>query len=90
VYSANAKSRLLNKQRGLMMKILGKAATGTSINDLAEKAMRKAVEKVIQTHCQLGLPLMLWRDAKVVQVHPDQLPMRESRVRYKPRKSSKT
>jgi hypothetical protein len=72
------------------MKLPRREPAGTSINTLAIEAMRTAVEKVIQTHRQLGLPLVIWRDGKVVQVHPDRLPVRESPRRYKPRKSSKS
>jgi hypothetical protein len=38
----------------------------------AIQAMREAAWDVIQEHKRLGLPLVYWRDGKVVHVPPEQ------------------
>jgi hypothetical protein len=38
----------------------------------AIQAMREAVWDVIQEHKRTGLPLVIWRDGKVVHVPPEQ------------------
>jgi len=39
----------------------------------AEMAMKTAMERVIEEHIRLGLPLYIWRDGKVVAVPPEEL-----------------
>ena len=39
----------------------------------AEMAFNAAVEKVIEEHFRLGLPLPIWRDGKVVEVSAEEL-----------------
>ncbi len=34
----------------------------------AEKAMREAVAKVVQEHKKSGLPLLVWKNGKVVRL----------------------
>ncbi len=38
----------------------------------AIRAMREAVWEVIQNHKRNGLPLVVWRDGKIVHVPPEQ------------------
>jgi hypothetical protein len=42
---------------------------GTPIDEAIDEAFRAAVEK----HRQLGLPLVVWRDGKIVEVMPDEI-----------------
>lgn len=58
------------------------------LNDLAEQALREAVENVVRTHRRLGLPLVVWRDGKVVEVPPQTLAVRESPGHYSVRKKT--
>jgi hypothetical protein len=60
------------------MKATKEGAHSISVNSLAEKAMRQAVEKVIQAHRIAGLPLAVWRDGKVVHIPAPTLAVRES------------
>lgn len=39
----------------------------------ATMAFNAAVDKVIEEHTRLGLPLPIWRDGKVVEVSPEEL-----------------
>jgi len=39
----------------------------------AEMAFHAAVEKVIEEHARLGLPLPIWNDSKVAEVSADEL-----------------
>jgi hypothetical protein len=47
---------------------------GTPIDEAMNEAVRIAVER----HRQLGLPLVVWRDGRVVEVPVEQLPQRDS------------
>lgn len=38
----------------------------------AELALKQAVARVVESHRRLGLPLVVWRDGKVVFLPPDQ------------------
>lgn len=58
------------------------------LNDLAERALREAVEDVVRTHRRLGLPLVVWRDGKVVEVQPQTLAVRESPGHYSAEKKT--
>jgi hypothetical protein len=40
---------------------------------LMDEAMRKAVADAILRHRQLGLPIAVWRDGKVVWIPPEEL-----------------
>ena len=42
----------------------------------AEMALKAAVEKVIEEHSREGLPIYVWRDDKVVEIPPQELPHR--------------
>jgi hypothetical protein len=39
----------------------------------AEKAMKEAVEKVIEEHVRLGLPIHVWQDGAVVEISAERL-----------------
>lgn len=39
----------------------------------AEMAFKVAVEKVMEEHARLGLPIYVWRDGKVVEIPADEL-----------------
>lgn len=39
----------------------------------AEMAFKAAVDKVIEEHARLGLPLPIWRDGMVVEVSAEEL-----------------
>ncbi len=36
-------------------------------------ALKVAVKKAIEEHAREGLPIYVWRDGKVVEIHPDEL-----------------
>ncbi len=59
------------------------------LHELAEQAMRSSVEKVVLTHRQLGLPLAIWRDGKVIQLPAERLAVRESNASYRTKKPSR-
>jgi len=60
-----------------------------SLVEKAEEALKAAVAKVIKEHKQLGLPLVIWRDGKVVHVPPEELEVREARGTFKKVKKNK-
>lgn len=47
---------------------------------LAEQAFKEAVAEVIENHRRTGLPIVIWRDGKIVHVPPDELPIRKPGV----------
>ena len=60
-----------------------------SLVEKAEAALKDAVAGVIQEHKQLGLPLVIWRNGKVVHVPPEELEVRETKRNYKTVKKNK-
>ena len=48
-------------------------------NDLLLEAMGRAVQKTVREHKLLGLPIVIWRDGKVVWVPPEEIEL-ERRV----------
>jgi hypothetical protein len=48
-----------------------------------EKAMKQAVAKAIAENKRLGIPLVIWRDGKVVHVPPEELEVREPKSEYR-------
>ncbi len=56
------------------------------LEKLAELALKKAVAKTIEDHRRTGDPIVIWRDGKVVKVHPDQLEINEPEAEYKLKK----
>ena len=40
---------------------------------LMDEAMKKAVAEAVLRHRQLGLPIVVWRDGKVVWIPPEEL-----------------
>ncbi len=39
-----------------------------SLSTLATQAMRRGVEKAVLEHRRLGVPMVIWRDGKVMQI----------------------
>jgi hypothetical protein len=39
----------------------------------AEMALRAAAEKVWEEHAREGLPIIIWRDGKIVEVPPEEV-----------------
>jgi hypothetical protein len=39
----------------------------------AEMALKAAVEKVWEEHAREGLPIIIWRDGKIVEVPPEEV-----------------
>lgn len=58
---------------------------GTPIDD----AMNAAVRQVVLRHKQLGLPLAVWRDGKVVWISPEEASAGDA-PRHAPRTSGET
>jgi len=48
----------------------------------AEKALKRAVAKAIAEHYRSGIPIAIWRNGKVVLLHPDQYMIRDGHVDY--------
>lgn len=48
-------------------------ADGTAI----DRALRQAVQKALQLHRQAGLPIVEWRDGRVVWTPPEEIPLPE-------------
>ena len=42
-----------------------------SLTQKAEKALKEAVQDVIKENKKAGLPLVVWKNGKVVKVSPD-------------------
>jgi hypothetical protein len=56
----------------------------------AEQALQEAVKKVIDEHRRSGKPVAVWRDGKVVKVHPEEIGVHETGAEYgKSRKGKK-
>ena len=55
---------------------------GKTLALTAEKAFKRAVTKVIEDHKQTGAPLAIWKDGKVVNVHPGKPIVQESHAEY--------
>lgn len=53
------------------------AAPVDRVEDLPRilKAMRKGVREALLRHKRLGNPVAVWRDGRVVLLHPDDIPM---------------
>ncbi|MCX5903669.1 MAG: hypothetical protein NTV89_09430 [Proteobacteria bacterium] len=49
----------------------------------AEEALKAAVAKVIEENKRLGIPLVIWRNGKVVHVPPEELEVREPKAKYR-------
>ncbi len=54
------------------------------LEERAEMALKAAVEKVIVEHARQGLPIYIWRDGEVVEIHPDELRVESARLRGEP------
>jgi hypothetical protein len=46
-------------------------AEGTAI----DQALRQAVQQALLRHRQLGFPIAVWRDGKVVWIPPEEIPV---------------
>ncbi|HXV28331.1 MAG TPA: hypothetical protein VD913_05125 [bacterium] len=53
---------------------------------LAEQALKEAVHETIQDHERTGDPIVIWRNGKVVHIHPSKLKLAERPAFYKTRK----
>jgi hypothetical protein len=54
-----------------------------SLVEKVEEALKAAVAKVIAENKRLGLPLIIWRDGKVVHVPPEELEVKEPKAKYR-------
>lgn len=43
-----------------------------------DDAMNAAVREVVLRHKQLGMPLVVWRDGKIVWIRPEDIPASET------------
>jgi hypothetical protein len=50
----------------------------------ADRALKRAVAKVIEEHRRNGIPIAIWRDGKVVAIPPDPIMVREPQSEYIP------
>ncbi|HCX90557.1 MAG: hypothetical protein COW04_06310 [Deltaproteobacteria bacterium CG12_big_fil_rev_8_21_14_0_65_43_10] len=50
----------------------------------AEKALKEAVAEAIVEHKRKGIPIVVWRDGKVVEIAPEQIEVREPQSEYIP------
>ena len=53
---------------------------------LAEQALREAVYETIKDHERTGDPIVIWRNGKVVRIHPSKLKIAERPSFYKTKK----
>ena len=49
-----------------------------TLGQKAEKALKEAVRDVIRKHKNDGLPLVVWKDGKVVKIPPQKMKRRHS------------
>ncbi len=49
----------------------------------AEEALKEAVADAIAAHRRAGVPIAIWRNGKVFNVHADQIEIREPAAEYK-------
>jgi len=50
-----------------------KTAIKLTLGQKAEKALKEAVRNVVREHTRAGLPLVVWKDGKVVKIPPSKL-----------------
>jgi hypothetical protein len=48
----------------------------------AEKAFKEAVAEAIAEHQRKGIPIVVWRDDKIVEITADQIEVREPQAAY--------
>ena len=48
----------------------------------AEKAFKEAVAEAIAEHQRKGIPIVVWRDDKIVEITADQIEVREPQAEY--------
>lgn len=48
----------------------------------AEKALKEAVAEALVDHKVKGIPIVVWRDGKVVEIPPDRIGVREPQAEY--------
>jgi hypothetical protein len=48
----------------------------------AEQALKEAVAEAILDHKRKGIPIVVWRDGKVVEIASDQIEVREPQAEY--------
>jgi hypothetical protein len=48
----------------------------------AENALKEAVGEAIAEHKRKGIPIVVWRDGKVVEIAPEQIEVREPQAAY--------
>ena len=48
----------------------------------AEQAFKKAVAEAQAEHRLHGIPIVIWRDGKVVRIPPEEIVVRDSKVEY--------
>ena len=49
----------------------------------AEEAFKKAVAEALAEHRLHGIPIVVWRDGKVVRIPPDKIVVQSPQVEYK-------
>ena len=47
-----------------------------SLGTLAIRALRQAVKGAVEEHRRLGIPLIVWRNGKVVRLSPSRVSLR--------------
>ena len=49
-----------------------------SLGALAIRAMRRGVEKAVEEHRRLDVPMVIWRDGKVVEISASRVRLRRA------------
>jgi hypothetical protein len=62
----------LRESRRRAMKPNGSAAPQGPLREEALRALRDAVGTVIAEHKRFGIPLVIWRDGKIVEISPEE------------------
>jgi len=59
-----------------------KKSSPTLLAYRAEEALRKAVAEAIADHRRNGIPIVIWRNGKVVLISADQIAVREPQIEH--------
>ena len=52
---------------------MSKDVEGLTVAERADRALREAFAKAVEEHRRAGVPLVIWRDDKVIEVSADEL-----------------
>jgi hypothetical protein len=68
-----------------MSRTMAKKNKRDDLTELAKRALKEAVDRVREEHRRSGEPMAIWRDGRVVFVHPDEDMASRFEARERPR-----